>query len=346
MDFGKQKTKQMLSRVILVTGILLSCLVLKAQDPVFSQFYAAPLQINPAFTGNTYAPHISINYRNQWPSWTSGTSAYVTYAAYYDQFVESLNSGFGLSILSDDAGGGLITTNRLNGHFAYRVQVVDDFFIKIGVEASAVQTRYGWDKFLFLDQIDERFGPISPGGTPYPTEETQPDDLNNTYFDVSAGILAYSNMFYGGLSLKHLNTPDESVLGVNDNLNTGLPMRVTLHGGMEIKIREGNNRRAASFISPNLMFIRQGDFGQINGGALANIDALFGGLWYRHAFTNPDAVIVLLGVQKDIFKIGYSYDITVGSLSGQTNGSHEISLTINFDRGKRVDYNDCFQLFR
>ncbi len=332
--------------VLFILFLVVSLLSVRAQDPIFSQFYAAPLQINPAFTGNTYAPHISLNYRNQWPAWANGTSAYVTYAAYYDQFSKSLNSGFGLSILTDDAGGGLITTNKISGYFSYRLQVVDEFYLKFGVEASAVQARYGWDKFQFFDQIDERFGFISPGGTPFPTEEVQPDDLNTTYFDVSAGLLAYNEIFYAGFSLKHLNTPNETLLNINDNINTGLPMRVSLHGGLELKIREGNNRRAASFISPNLMYVQQGDFGQVNAGALANWDAIFGGLWYRHAFTNPDAIITVIGVQKGVMKIGYSYDITVGSLAGQTNGSHEVSLILNFDRGKRIDYNDCFQLLR
>jgi len=183
-------------------------------------------------------------------------------------------------------------------------------------------------------------------GIPIPTEEVQPDDLNTTYLDVSTGILAYSELFYAGFSLKHLNTPNESVIGFNDNINTGLPMRMSLHGGMELKVREGNKRRAASFISPNIMYVRQGDFAQLNVGSLANLDAIFGGIWYRHAFTNPDAVILVLGVHKGIMKIGYSYDISVGRLSGQSNGSHEVSLTLNFDRGKRIDYNDCFQLLR
>ncbi len=338
----------MLRSVLLIIAFVASLNSVQAQDPIFSQFYAAPLQINPAFTGNTYAPHISINYRNQWPGWGDGdgSSAYVTYALYYDQFSEALNSGFGLSILSDDAGGGLLNTNKISGYFSYRLQVVDDFHIKLGVEANATQARYDWDRFKFLDQINERYGFVSPGGTPYPTEETRPDNLNAAYFDVSAGILAYSELFYAGFSLKHLNTPNESLLNVNDNINTGLPMRISMHGGMELKIREGNNRRAASFISPNIMYIKQGDFGQLNVGSLANLDAIFGGIWYRHAFTNPDAVIFVLGVHKGFMKIGYSYDISVGTLSGQSNGSHEISLTLNFDKGKRIDYNDCFQLLR
>jgi len=336
----------MLRSVFMIIGFVACLLSVQAQDPIFSQFYSAPLQINPAFTGNTYAPHISLNYRNQWPNWSNGTSAYVTYAAYYDQFSRKLNSGYGLSILSDDAGGGLITTNKVSGYFSYRVQVVDDFFVKLGVEASAVQARYNWKDFLFLDQIDERFGFLDQMGIPIPTEEVQPENLNTTYFDVSTGILAYSKLFYAGFSLKHLNTPNESLLGINENINTGLPMRMSLHGGMELKVREGNKRRAASFVSPNIMYVRQGDFAQLNVGTLANLDAIFAGAWYRHAFTNPDAVILVVGVQKGVMKIGYSYDISVSRLSGQSNGSHEVSLILNFDRGERIDYNDCFQLLR
>jgi type IX secretion system PorP/SprF family membrane protein len=333
----------MIRHLFLIFSFCYVCVFVNAQDPIYSQFYSAPLQINPAFAGNTYAPHIAINYRNQWPSIPN---AYTTYSVAYDQFSPSLNIGYGLSILGDEAGNGLISSNKVSGFFAYRVQVDRDFFLKLGVEASGVQSRYNWSKFVFFDQLDPRFGSTTPGGSPIPSEEVPPENLNNTYFDISTGILAYSKMFYGGISLKHLNTPNESLLGINDNLNTGLPMRFTIHGGMEIKLREGNKRKSAAFISPNIMFIKQGDFGQINGGAYGSLGAVFAGIWYRHAFTTPDAAIFLIGVQKGIFKIGYSYDVTVSGLSAETGGSHELSLILNFERDRGVDYSDCFQLFR
>ncbi|MBK7428476.1 MAG: PorP/SprF family type IX secretion system membrane protein [Saprospiraceae bacterium] len=91
----------------------------KGQDPVFSQFYSAPLQINPAFTGNSHGGMMAINYRNQWPSINQ---AYVTYALSYDQYVPSLNSGFGVFALADDAGRGLLRTYNLTGLYSYRVQ--------------------------------------------------------------------------------------------------------------------------------------------------------------------------------------------------------------------------------
>ena len=158
--------------ILVILILILAFFDVKAQDPVFSQYYSAPLQLNPAFAGVGYAPNFVANYRNQWPS----LNAYQTYAISYDQFVSHLNSGFGLMVLTDDAGQGLIRTNKVSGFFAYRVQVNNDLFIKIGAEAGLVQARYDWTKFRFLDQIDDILGPISPGGIPFPTEEIPPVD--------------------------------------------------------------------------------------------------------------------------------------------------------------------------
>ena len=55
------------STIILVVVMLVSGVV-KGQDPQFSQFYAAQLYLNPAFTGSTQISRAGINYRNQWPA--------------------------------------------------------------------------------------------------------------------------------------------------------------------------------------------------------------------------------------------------------------------------------------
>ncbi|HHS95736.1 MAG TPA: type IX secretion system membrane protein PorP/SprF, partial [Phaeodactylibacter sp.] len=51
------------------------------------------------------------------------------------------------------------------------------------------------------------------------------------------------------------------------------------------------------------------------------------------------------GLQKGLFKIGYSYDVTLSSLRSETAGAHEISLGIRL-REPEQDFNDCLQLFR
>src|SRR5436190_2720521 len=91
-----------------------------AQDPEFTQFYANPLYLNPAFAGSTRCPRISLNYRNQWPA-LSGT--FVTYTASYDQHVEALGGGLGLLVLNDKAGEGTLTTANISAVYAYQLNV-------------------------------------------------------------------------------------------------------------------------------------------------------------------------------------------------------------------------------
>lgn len=322
----------------------------QAQDIIYSQFYSAPLQINPAFAGNTYAPYIAANYRNQWPS----LKAYRTYSVSYSQFLENLNSGLGFMLTTDDAGDGLYKTSRFGVNYAYKLTVNRDFNLKLGIEAGLMQTNVDWNNLIFLDQIDPINGPRDPGGALFPTEEAAPLEFNKSYFDVAAGILAYGPVFYGGLSLKHLSTPDDGILGINTNLYNGLPMRVSLHGGAQIPLAKRNNRYSSAFLSPNVLYVQQGDFGQVNVGTYAGLGMFFAGVWYRHAFSNSDAVITLVGVKRDAVKIGYSYDATVSRLAGiNPGGTHEVSIVLNFDESERVKarrragrYNDCFQMFR
>ena len=326
--------------------ILVATSAIRAQDPVFSQFYSTPLLLNPAFAGTTFAPRIAASYRNEWPTATDVGVAYSTYAVSYEQFVEQANSGIGLMVLSDDAGDGLLKMTNFMASYAYRIAVNDDLQIKLGVEAGFRQYALDWDKLVFLDQIHPIEGPVLP------SSEIQPDALSNTIFDAGAGLLVFSSQFYGGISLHHLTTPNEGFLRVNNGLVEGLPLRLSLHGGAQFIVKEGNKRQPASFISPNILFLKQGDQGQLNVGAYYSMGLVFAGGWYRHAFGNPDAAIAMVGFSYNVFKIGYSYDFTLSSLA-PTGGSHEISLVLNLENSERLRkkryanrYNDCFKIFR
>ena len=90
-----------------------------AQDPEFSQFYANPLYLNPAFAGTARCPRISLNYRNQWPG-ISGT--FITTSATYDQHVESLTGGLGLMVTNDQAANTLRST-RVSGIYSYQIKI-------------------------------------------------------------------------------------------------------------------------------------------------------------------------------------------------------------------------------
>jgi hypothetical protein len=45
-----------------------------------SQYWSAPLHVNPALAGISYGPRVSANYRNQWPGLGNGfNGGFVTY---------------------------------------------------------------------------------------------------------------------------------------------------------------------------------------------------------------------------------------------------------------------------
>jgi type IX secretion system PorP/SprF family membrane protein len=333
---------------VLLILLVFTCIRTKAQDPVFSQFYAAPLQINPAFAGVADAPRISVNYRDQWPSWPN---AYRTYSIGFEQRLPDGAGGLGLQVLADDAGNGLYRTMAFHGSYSYHLQVNADYFLKFGLEAGILQSRLDWDQLVFGDQLNPVDGNAG-GGTV--SEEARPAGLAAAAVDIGAGLLLHNSRAYLGISARHLNRPEENFISANEGLRVGRPMRLTAHAGLQFGFAEGNNLKYPSFISPNLLFIRQADFVQINAGTYLSYQAMFGGVWYRHSGGNPDAAIALIGVREGIFRFGYSYDLTISPLGGQrTGGAHEISMTLNFEdsrarqkRRKSAQYNDCFKMFR
>src|SRR5687768_15690747 len=88
--------------IALITVLVASAGVnLHAQDPQFTQFYANPLYLNPAFAGSKRCPRIAINARLQW---TGISGNYRTYAASYDQHIDAISGGIGIRFMRDEAG--------------------------------------------------------------------------------------------------------------------------------------------------------------------------------------------------------------------------------------------------
>lgn len=289
---------------------------LQAQDPQFTQFYANPLYLNPAFAGTARCPRIAMNYRNQWPN-LSGT--YVTYAASYDQHIDAISGGLGLQVMQDDQAHGTLKSTSVNLIYSYLLPVTREFSIKLGLEAGFFQKTLDKTKLNFGDMIDARRGFV------WNTQEIIPT-TSKSNLDFGAGILGYSKRYFIGASFHHLTQPDEGLQGTSK-----LPLKITGHAGAIIPLEKGSD----SYISPNVLFMQQQNFTQLNLGLYFVRGSFVGGLWYR----NSDAFIVLIGLQTDHFKVGYSYDVTVSKLASNTAGSHELSMQLQFEcRPKKKKY--------
>lgn len=319
----------------------------KAQDPVYSQFFNAHLQLNPALAGNTHSPLIQLNYRNQW---ANIPTAYSTYSLSFDKYFDRLNSGFGALLLSDNAGQGSLRNTSMAAFYSYRLKISNDLYIKGGIEVGFNQLSLDWNKLTFGDAIDIRNGPLSPGGTPYPSQEVLNGDPIIRYPLFGSGLMVYSPRYYAGIALKNMNQPDIQYIGLSGSGidGTRLPMRVSIHAGTQIVIAKGNKNNFGTFISPNVTYQYQSGFNQLNAGAFLNVDKLQLGLWYRHAAYNGDALIGSAGVKYQFMRLTYSFDFTTSDLGLNAGGSHEVGIIINFDHiyKPKVNYNDCFQIFR
>ncbi len=315
--------KQKLLYIGVFLGLLMTMLPeAKAQDPEFTQFYANPLYLNPAFAGTARCPRLVMNYRNQWPA-LSGN--FVTTSASYDQHVEAIQGGLGLIVTNDQAGQTLSTTS-ISGIYSYQQPISRTFSIKAGFQATYFQKSVDWSQLTFGDQIDPRKGFI------YETQDVpRGGTVNNV--DFSAGLLGFSEKFFAGVAVHHLNEPNESlVVGTSR-----LPMKWTGHAGAVIPI-DRRSRYSESSISPNILYRRQGEFEQLNLGLYVNKGPIVAGVWYRGLLpaSYRDAFIVVVGIQTDVLRFGYSYDVTISELTPSTGGAHEISMTIQFDcRPKR-----------
>lgn len=332
--------------MVFVSLIFFSFCTVRGQDPIFSQFYNTPLQVNPAFTGNSRGPTFIANYRNQWPAF----DAYQTYNVSYDQRFDFFNSGLGFNILSDNAGGGSLRNTKVSGLYSYRLTIDQYSTIKFGLETSFVQSRLDWSKFVFYDQLDPQYGAIGPDGIPFQSSEVPPsaDKVSHTYLDISAGVLYYTPQLYAGISFAHMNQPEYSFFDDERNLNPNLPLRTTFIVGNQHTLIKKNDYNYGSYISPSILYARQGDFSQVNAGVLFSLNQLFFGGWYRHSGRTGDAAIVSVGWRYEYLKIGYSFDMTLSDLGIDSGGAHEIGIVVNLDHlySEGIRYNDCFALFR
>jgi hypothetical protein len=118
---------------VIFTTLIGAVIEARSQDPQFSQFYAAPLYLNPAFAGSAESARVGINYRNQWPSYPTN---FVTYSGYFDYFFEDYNSGVGILLLSDVEGLAGLKTNSVVLQYSYQLRITDNLIFRPGLQGS------------------------------------------------------------------------------------------------------------------------------------------------------------------------------------------------------------------
>jgi len=314
--------------------ILIFCSAkLFAQDPQFSQYYAAPLYLNPAFTGTSEDHRFIANYRNQWPNAARG---FVTYAFSYDVNLNHYNSGVGLLATVDQAGTAGMRSSQLNFLYSYKWNVSNKWVVSAGLNFGYAFRSIDLNRLIFGDQL--QFD--SDGNVP--TDDQALFNLGNTqYFDFNSGVLAYNKNFWFGFSASHLNTPNRSLI----NQEAEVPMKTSFHGGVRIPLYGGPFKKEhISVLAPSFVYKKQGRFDQLDVGVHFLYDPIMMGVWYRgiplqqnvRDNISQDAMVVILGFQFEKLELGYSYDFTVSELGPISGGAHEVAIKYKLQMATQV----------
>ena len=123
---------------------------ISAQDAEFTQFYASPIFLNPAFAGTHMCPRVTLNHRNQWPG---VPATFVTNAFSYDQHIDGLHGGLGLMVVNDRMANSL-QNNRVSAVYSYQMKLSRKFSVRVGFESTFWQKKLDWNQLTFGDMID------------------------------------------------------------------------------------------------------------------------------------------------------------------------------------------------
>jgi type IX secretion system PorP/SprF family membrane protein len=309
-------------------ALLLLASVLYGQDPQFSQFYANPVFLNPAFTGLTYQHRFIGNYRNQW---LGISKAFATYAVGYDYNAVEKHMGIGLQVINDAAGSTGLNNSSVAGSIAWRGDLSRFTELRGGASVSYNMLRIKTDRLVFNDQL------YSGSSTSVEYESYN----SKNFIDLNAGILINSVDFWAGLSARHISRPDVDMSGAG---GARLPVKWSLHGGYRF-VQEKSGRTLKKYISPVAHYRHQKNFDQLDVGVYYYRFPMQFGMWYRglpvkryaSGLGNHDALALLAGfeIEKYDLKVGYSYDIPMSKLISNTTGSHELSIIYEIAKKSR-----------
>lgn len=322
-------------------------LVSFSQDFHFSQYWGAPLQLNPALTG-LFSKNVRVNanYRNQWIQLNSLS----TYAVSVDAniFRDKLKGNFigvGLAFLQEHGNNSSFKNTGINFSFAYNKL--------LGNKDLKHHLSFGFNAAYHLREInlqDVVYGNLYEKG--------------NNYDLINLASYEQKSFMDAGLGVNYLlNIQDNYLVNIGFSANNLLEQRKDYGTYEDVFLyRKYSLNFSGEFLVykkialiPLLSYQNQGPHAELEMGAYAKYifnkkknTAMYLGLQYRlSAYENTalgsDAVILGLRAEIADFDIGLSYDFTVSDLkkAGTLVGGPELYLSYSFAFKKNSSQMKC-----
>jgi type IX secretion system PorP/SprF family membrane protein len=318
---------------IWLSVLLLAGYASQAQDLHLSQFFASPLTLNPAETGNLLEDYrLGGNFKNQWAWANDKNYNYRTFSAYAD--VALLKGtlpkgdwiGAGLVILHDNAGSGRLSVTKIFASAAYHKMLgrAKKYYLSIGVNGGYIQKGIDYDRLYFNSQWNDIVY-----DTQTPSGESGSDALR--YFDMSAGlnftmqVRPNVRLNIGG-SAMHLLRPQESFydaaenrLGIRPLAHAGANIRFNEHWHIEPTLLYMNQKSASEFLASMLTGYKLKGNGRSQGKHI---------LYFGAIYRVNDALAPMIGYQFNRTRVIMNYDINLSSLTEASNGVGGFEISI------------------
>ncbi len=332
--------------------LVLSVATVQAQDPVFSQYTAAPVYTNPALVGLFEGElRFTANYRDQWAS-VLGTEPLRTYAA-----AGELRYAMGgrdylavaVNALRDEGGESRYTITRAG--FGVTMQKYldggrgrDATYLGFGARVGYGQNSFDPNALWFTSNFDSLTVSINPDGSALPVGY-----VGSTlgYLDVAGGInlavVRRDYSFFAGIAAHHLNSPNTSF--VFDATETLAPRYSAMIGGeyliqdnlrlMPSAIYERQAKSQRTTVG-SAIYYRPDERGDGDAGFRVGIygraaNAYESGLYF-------ESLILAGQLEYKAMTVGLSYDINMGALGRATDGRGAFELSLSWIRQGRSRY--------
>lgn len=301
-------SKNMVKKLSLLGLLLFAAFVSNAQqDPQFSYNMFNQLVTNPGFSGINQAICATAVHRTQWMGFEGHP---VTTSFAMDAYLESITSGVGLIVLSDNIG--FEKNVGIKGNYAYQLEVGDGTLgIGIALGFNSKSLDGDWSSPASLEDAN----------TNVYTDPAIPHSEKHGAFDMGFGAFYSANNLYGGLGINHVITSKYS-------FEMEKPPFLARH----YYLTAGYNYQLPNplfELRPSIFIKSDGVTNQYNLNMLMLYNKRFwGGLSYRFS---GDLVFQVGMILPNNLKFGLAYDFTMSDIGSYTSGSVEVFVSYCFN---------------
>lgn len=318
---------------ILIVGINFSVF---SQDIHSSQFYAFPMQLNPATTG--FFPgdfRAVVNYKDQW---RSIANPYQTAYASFDMTYPIKRLGLGVDFFHDRAGKSKMGIFQGNLSSAYILRLNPKNAFSGGLKVGFAQRSVSYDNLAWGNQFDgSTYNSSLPSG-----ENSGADSFN--YIDAGAGLMytnintVHKSVIRFGAAVHHVHQPRQYFYSGGD---TKLYRKYVAHGDAQIWLKKMEH----FFLLPQAMISVQGPFKEILAGAMLKYvigeetvsEVLYtyqktsSAIYFGGMYRVGDAFVLTGGYEyQKSWYFGLSYDLNISPLTTATYGRGGGEIVIRY----------------